>query len=103
VTLALVMIGWVFFRAQTFADATAVLTRIPHAWPLAGWKPSKPLEQASSYLVAVCALHAAGAARLGLRSNQALPAAGRGLLWAGIALVLYWFASTSPTFIYFYF
>ncbi len=102
-TLVLVMIGWVFFRAQTFGDATAVLRRILAAWPAAGWKPGKPLELAGSYLFAVCLLHAAGASRLGLRTNQALPAAARGLFWATMVMVLYWFASTSPTFIYFYF
>ena len=102
-TLVLVMIGWVFFRAQTFGDATAVLRRIPAAWPAAGWKPSKPLELAAWYLFAVCLLHAAGGHRLGLRTNRALPPAARGIFWATMVLVLYWFASTSPTFIYFYF
>jgi hypothetical protein len=97
------MIGWVFFRAQTFADATAILRRLVSVRPPPGWKPPKPLELASWYLFAVCMLHAAGAVRLGVRTNAALPAAARGLLWAGFALVLYWFASTSPTFIYFYF
>jgi alginate O-acetyltransferase complex protein AlgI len=102
-TLVLVMIGWVFFRAQTFADATAVLKRILHEWPAKEWKPTRPLELASWYLFAVCMLHAAGAVQLGRRTHAALPAAARGLVWAGIAIVVYWFASTSPTFIYFYF
>ena len=102
-TLVLVMIGWVFFRAQTFADATAVLKRIAAAWPAAGWKPTKALELTAWYLFAVAVLHAAGGHRLGVRTNQALPAAARGLFWATIVMVLYWFASTSPTFIYFYF
>jgi D-alanyl-lipoteichoic acid acyltransferase DltB (MBOAT superfamily) len=102
-TLVLVMIGWVFFRAQTFRDATAVLKRIVVAWPAVGWKPTKPLELVGWYLFAVCVLHAAGGYRLGLRTNQALPAAARGLFWATMVMVLYWFASTSPTFIYFYF
>ncbi|CAN5915247.1 MBOAT family protein [soil metagenome] len=102
-TLILVMIGWVFFRAQTFADATAILKRVVSAWPVPEWKPSKPLELAAWYLFAVCVLHAAGAARLGLRPNPGLAPAARGLFWASIALLLYWFASTSPTFLYFYF
>jgi len=102
-TLALVMIGWVFFRAQTYGEATAVLSRIVHQWPTKGWKPSRPLELAFWYLLAVAALHAAGAVKLGARTNGVLPAPARGFMWAGMALVLYWFASTSPTFIYFYF
>jgi alginate O-acetyltransferase complex protein AlgI len=102
-TLVLVMIGWVFFRAQTFGAAVAVLKRIGTEWPVPGWKPTKVVDQTSWYLVAVVALHAAGATKLGLRTQRALPPAGRGVLWASMVLVLYWFATTSPTFIYFYF
>jgi alginate O-acetyltransferase complex protein AlgI len=103
VTLVLVMIGWVFFRAQTFGAAVAVLARIGTAWPVATWKPTRELDQTGWYLAALVALHAAGATKLGLRTNRLLPPSGRGLMWSGMVLVLYWFATTSPTFIYFYF
>ncbi|MDB4937590.1 MAG: putative poly(beta-D-mannuronate) O-acetylase [Labilithrix sp.] len=102
-TLVLVMIGWVFFRAQTFGDAMAIFKRIYVARPVAGWKPSVSLDTATWYLVALVALHAAGASKLGLRTQRVLPPAARGLMWASMVLVLYWFATTSPTFIYFYF
>ncbi|MDB4943211.1 MAG: putative poly(beta-D-mannuronate) O-acetylase [Labilithrix sp.] len=102
-TLVLVMIGWVFFRAVTFHDAIAVLGRIPRAWPAAGWRAPKVLQVTELYLAAVVLLHVAGAVRLGQRTNDLLPAAARGVFWASIGVVLYAFASTSPTFIYFYF
>jgi alginate O-acetyltransferase complex protein AlgI len=102
-TLVLVMVGWVFFRALTFADATAILHRIYVARPAAGWQPTAILDNTLWYLVALVALHAAGGVRLGLRTQRALPPAARGVLWAGMVVVLYWFATTSPTFIYFYF
>jgi alginate O-acetyltransferase complex protein AlgI len=102
-TLLLVMLGWVFFRAQTFAAAISILKRLRTEWPVAGWKPSKVLDNTSWYLAALFALHAAGSAKLGSRTNSALPPAARGLLWAGIVFVLYFFASQSPSFIYFYF
>jgi alginate O-acetyltransferase complex protein AlgI len=105
-TLALVMVGWVFFRATTFHDAAVILRRVasPSAWPaLATFRPTKPFAQAVWYLGATTLLHVAGAARLGVRTHRALPAAARGLVWAGAAIVCYVFATTSPTFIYFYF
>jgi alginate O-acetyltransferase complex protein AlgI len=102
-TLLLVMVGWVFFRAQTFGDAIAIFQRISTAWPAAGWRPTRVLDQTSWYLAALVALHVAGGAKLGLRSMRALPPAARGVVWAGMVFVLYWFATTSPTFIYFYF
>ena len=71
--------------------------------PAAGWKPSRMLMLNSWYLAGVVALHAFGAAKVGLRANRALPAAARGLLWASMLFVCYWLASASPTFIYFYF
>ena len=102
-TLVCVMIGWVFFRALTFADATAVLRRIYRARPPEGWQRSPLLDNTSWYLFALVCLHAAGAVKLGVRTQRALPAAARGMMWAGMVIVLYWFATTSPTFIYFYF
>jgi alginate O-acetyltransferase complex protein AlgI len=102
-TLVCVMIGWVFFRALTFADATAILRRIYRARPPEGWQGSPVLDKTMWYLFALVALHAAGGVKLGLRTQRALPAAARGMLWAGMVIVLYWFATTSPTFIYFYF
>lgn len=102
-TLVLVMIGWVFFRAQTFADAMAVFRRLAEARPVPGWKPTKVLDETAWYLFALVALHAAGAAKLGMRTQRALPPAARGLMWAGMVAVLYWLATTSPAFIYFYF
>jgi len=104
-TLVLVMIGWVFFRAVTFHDAAVILKRITSAgaWPAPGWKPTKVLDTTAWYLGALVALHVAGGVKLGVRTQRGLPAGARGILWAGMALVLYWFATTSPTFIYFYF
>jgi len=102
-TLLLVMIGWVFFRAQTWGDAIAIFKRIYVARPAAGWKPSAALDTTGWYLAALVALHVAGAFKLGLETQRVIPAAARGVMWAGMVLVLYWFATTSPTFIYFYF
>ena len=102
-TLVLVMIGWVFFRAQTFGDAIAIFKRIYVARPEPSWKPTAVLDTTGWYLAALVALHVAGASKLGLESQRALPAAARGVMWASMVLVLYWFATTSPTFIYFYF
>ena len=65
--------------------------------------PPVALDQTGWYLAGLAALHAAGATKVGLRANRALPPAARGLLWAGIIVVLYFLASSSPTFIYFYF
>jgi alginate O-acetyltransferase complex protein AlgI len=102
-TLVLVMIGWVFFRAQTFADAMAIFKRLQTAWPAPGWKPNQYLDKTAWYLAALVTLHVAGASKLGLRTQRLLPPAARGLMWASMLFVLYWFATTSPTFIYFYF
>ena len=102
-TLLLVMVGWVFFRAQTWGDAIAIFKRIYVARPIPGWKPSAVLDTTTWYLAALVALHFAGASKLGLRTTRVMPAAARGIMWAGMVLVLYWFATTSPTFIYFYF
>jgi alginate O-acetyltransferase complex protein AlgI len=102
-TLVLVMIGWVFFRAQTFGDALAIFKRIYLARPVPGWRPTAILDTTGWYLAALVALHIAGATKLGLRTQRVLPAAARGLMWGSMVLVLYWFATTSPTFIYFYF
>jgi alginate O-acetyltransferase complex protein AlgI len=102
-TLALVMLGWVFFRAQTFGAAVALLGRMRTAAPVPGWVPTKALDQTCWYLAGLAALHVAGATKLGLRTSRALPPAARGLVWAGVVLMLYFLASSSPTFIYFYF
>ena len=40
-TLVLVMIGWVFFRAQTFGDAIAIFKRIYVARPEPSWSPNE--------------------------------------------------------------
>jgi alginate O-acetyltransferase complex protein AlgI len=103
-TLALVMLGWVFFRAPTFSAAITVLHRLEKPfWPAHGWIPPKLLDQTGWYLAGLVALHAAGGYRVGLRANRGLPPAARGLFWASIIVVLYFLASSSPTFIYFYF
>ncbi|AKU96010.1 putative poly(beta-D-mannuronate) O-acetylase [Labilithrix luteola] len=102
-TLLLVAIGWVFFRATSFADAMTVLGSIAKHTVQPGWKPSVALGQAVVFLCGVVALHAAGAAKLGVRSNDGLPPASRGLLWASMLAICYALSNTSPTFIYFYF
>jgi len=103
VTLLLVMLGWVFFRAESATAAVRLLQRMVTAMPVAGWKPSRMVSLNSWYLGGVVALHAFGASKVGLRANRALPAAARGLLWASMLWICYWLASSSPTFIYFYF
>ena len=103
-TLTLVMVGWVFFRATTFENALKLLQRLEKPyWPVHGWKPPRPVGQVGWYLAGLVALHAGGGTKLGLRTNRALPPAARGLFWAGIVVMLYLLASSSPTFIYFYF
>jgi hypothetical protein len=103
VTLALVMVGWVFFRSASFGDALVVFRRLASGLPAPGWRPSRSLDLTSWYLLGVVALHAAGRVRLGVRAHDALPPAARGLLWASIVGVCYGLATASPTFIYFYF
>ena len=102
-TLLLVMLGWVFFRAQSAGAAVALLERMVTVMPAQGWKPSRIVSLNSWYLAGVVVLHAFGATKVGLRSNRALPPGARGVLWASMVVLCYWFASASPTFIYFYF
>ncbi len=103
VTLALVMAGWVFFRAQSFSDALLIFGRLGSGRPATGWLPSRNLDLTTWYLLGVVVLHIAGGLRLGVRTHDALPAPARGLLWAAMVGVCYLLATASPTFIYFYF
>jgi len=102
-TLLLVMVGWVFFRASSAEAAASLLKRAVTVMPAPGWKPTRMLTLNSWFLSGVVALHALGASRVGLRAHRGMPAAARGLLWASMVWVCYWLASSSPSFIYFYF
>lgn len=103
VTLLLVMVGWVFFRAQTFTDAAAVLTGM--ITPTAGMSLSDP--QKWLVLMAIAAMiigHAAGARRWVPRLEQRLPepawALGLTAFWLLCLLLL---PESGQTFIYFQF
>ena len=83
-TFVLVCVGWVFFRAQTFADAATVLRGL--AWPTSGIH----LDRASMMMVVLCLLlvvcmHLVGGfVRVG-RIERRLPAP---VLGAVLALLL---------------
>ena len=102
-TLLLVMVGWVFFRAQTWAMQSP--SSSASTWHSPFRAGSRAPCSTRQHGVPRGARRAAfrGRFEAGLRTTRVLPAAARGIMWAGMVLVLYWFATTSPTFIYFYF
>ncbi len=102
-TLLVVMVGWVFFRAETFPMAWGVLTRM-FTLPRPGALETSPdFVVTQRYLVALLFLHAFGSARVGLRSHRAMPPAARGVLWASLVGLCYLFATHAAEFIYFNF
>jgi alginate O-acetyltransferase complex protein AlgI len=102
-TFLLVCVGWVFFRAQTFADAGLILTRL--AWPTSGLA----LGPTSAALVLLCLglILAGGLVGFHLplrRIERRLPASLMGASLAGmLLLVLVLFPENSKAFIYFQF
>jgi alginate O-acetyltransferase complex protein AlgI len=102
VTLLLVMIGWVLFRATTFTAAWTLLGRMFHYHPPALAR-SAEVTLAMRLLVALVFMHVLGVRRAGLRSHRAMTPAVRGVVWATLIAGCYVFASGSPVFIYFSF
>jgi D-alanyl-lipoteichoic acid acyltransferase DltB (MBOAT superfamily) len=107
-TLLLVMFGWVWFRAPTFAAASAVFSRMFHAVPGVGEiVPNavypEMMMTAIAFLAMLGVVHVLGHFKVGLESNRALPPIGRGLLWAAIVLVCWLYAESRAQFIYFQF
>ena len=102
-TLVLVMIGWVFFRASSFADALTVFGRLAHPLPPHNYVRTRQVDLTLWFIGGVVLLHAAGGYKLGERTHDLMPAAARGVMWTAMIAVLYLLASASPTFIYFYF
>jgi hypothetical protein len=102
-TFLLVCVGWMFFRAQTFADAGLILTRL--AWPTSGLA----LGPTSAALVLLCLglILAGGLVGFHLplrRIERRLPASLMGASLAGmLLLVLVLFPENSKAFIYFQF
>ncbi len=98
VTLLLVALGWVMFRADGIREGWAVYGALfsgrPHG--------TTPVEMAAAArILAVVAFgHALGTARVLERSYDGLPASARGIVWAAMAAALYLFAGSSGTFIY---
>jgi alginate O-acetyltransferase complex protein AlgI len=102
-TFLSVCVGWVFFRAQTFADAGAILSRL--AWPTAGLQlhPGSVLLVGASVL-AVFLGHWSGTFLSWRRLERRLPApALGGVLACLLLLALLLMPESSKGFIYFQF
>ncbi len=103
-TFFVVVLGWVLFRAQTFAAAAAMLKAMFGPFVALSPADATPDFVLTGRLLAVLALmHVLGFAKVGLRAHRAMPPAARGLLWAAMIACVYVFAIGSPTFIYFQF
>ena len=107
-TMVLVMIGWVFFRAQSFTVAATVLWRMFHAVPGVGTEPltgERPaaLGTAMIFTAGLVLLHLFGRYRVGTESNRLLPPMARGILWSATVVICYLFARSNASFIYFQF
>ena len=105
VTLLQVMVGWVFFRAETFEKARVVLTAMVKAkGPIPKFQTLPDDVKTVVVLLGVLVvMHIFGVPKLGLKLHEKLPAPARGLVWAAIAYVCFFFATSSPLFIYFNF
>jgi len=104
-TFLSVAFGWVLFRSPTFERAEEVLSAMLHypAVPFVAGKAPAELAFAGRALLVLAFFHMLGGARVGLRTHRGMPAAARGLLWAGMIGVCYLFTIGSPVFIYFQF
>jgi alginate O-acetyltransferase complex protein AlgI len=103
-TFLSVCIGWVFFRAQTFTDAWAVLTRM--FAPIAGVQTLDPIAVtiALAFLLLALACHLVGAFANLPRIERRLPAPALGAwLAAMLLLVMLLMPLESKAFIYFNF
>lgn len=105
VTLLQVMVGWVFFRAETFDKARAVLVAMATAkGPIPQFaKLPEDVRAVVALLGALVVIHVFGVFKVGQKLHEKLPPVGRGLVWAAIAYVCFFFATSSPLFIYFNF
>ena len=101
VTFALVCVSWVFFRADDMTVAGEVLTRMFGAFPQA--ETPAEMAEALRYLVLLGAAHLFGAYAVGLRLHRAAPAMARGVGWAIMIMICFWFGETTTEFIYFQF
>lgn len=103
VTFALVCIGWVFFRAESFEKAWTVLRLlakpklVPHAFDSALWARTVKL------LDVLLVVHVFGVRYVGLWLHRRAPMVLRGAAWAAMLAVVYLFGTASGQFIYFYF
>ncbi len=104
-TFLLVTVGWVFFRAETFEKAALVLRAMARTrGPLPAFDTLPDQAKiAVSALLALAVIHAFGVWKLGLRAHRRLPPVVRGIVWAAFGLLCYFFATSSPLFIYFNF
>lgn len=102
-TFLLVVVGWVFFRAQSFSDAGVILHRI--AWPTSAAILAPDLVAVGLACLAAVALGTAFAALVSWpRFARKLPAPALGVALACIfLLVQLLYPSTSAAFIYFQF
>ena len=105
VTFLQVMVGWVFFRAETFEKAKAVLAGMVHAkGPLPKFETlPEDVRRVVVLLLALFVIHVFGVYKVGLTVHRKLPAPLRGLVWAGFAYACFFYATSSPLFIYFNF
>lgn len=105
VTFLQVVVGWVFFRAETFEKAWTVLGGMARArGPLPAYATLPDDVKLTLTLLGVLAvIHVFGVYKAGLRAHRRLPAPARGLVWAALAYVCFFFATSSPLFIYFNF
>jgi alginate O-acetyltransferase complex protein AlgI len=101
-TLLLVMLGWVLFRAETFAQCLSLCARL--------FVPQRGLGSAMAELnlwlalAALAAGHLVGHFRLWQRFNVHVPAAARGVSYASLlSLVLLLSPSAHKAFVYFQF
>lgn len=105
VTLLQVMIGWVFFRAETFEKARMVLVGMASFKGKLPVVATLPPEQklVLQLLGGLVVMHVLGVFKVGLAVHRKLPAVARGLVWAAFAYTCYFYATSSPLFIYFNF
>lgn len=105
VTFVQVMVGWVFFRAETFEKAKAVLVAMARArGPLPAYAALPvDVQLVVKLLLVLVVMHVLGVPKLGLTLHRKMPAPARGLVWAAIAYVCFFYATSSPLFIYFNF
>jgi len=105
VTLLQVMIGWVFFRAETFEKARAVLLGMVRSKGkfIADGPLPENVKMVLALLAVLGVIHVFGVWKVGTRIHERLPSPARGLVWAALAYVCYFYATSSPLFIYFNF